>query len=142
MNIDFKSLDKEGIEIPDDFSFEREMELVRKFLDALVPELGVSTIIHKNVQDATYFCQIDCTFEMNKGREVIYCTFSNFGRMVLVWGDRDVIVRRRSQLEKIVSLLARYGFIPLEKKDVSGFYNGVHEEWVNKRWLDRFFAHY
>lgn len=142
MIVDYKLLDKMGIEFPDDFSYESEMGSVRRFLDALPHELCVATEIHENVQDATYFCQVDCTFQANESQEYVHCTFSNFGRMVLVWGIDNVIVKHESKVIKIFNLLEQYGFIPLKRDDFYAVYTGVHDEWAGKRWLDRFFAHY
>ncbi len=138
-------LDQKGVEYPELFCRDELLGDVRLLTALLEQSLNFSLELDSTAQDATFTCNLGCFKSDRKGksREYLICmSFSNFGRLCLVWGDRDWLSSHEFDINTIEAILRARGFVPVRVDDVVHAYEGVHSEWEGLTWLDRFFAHF
>lgn len=139
------TLDRQGIECPQDFDRESAIAKILTIKPLLESALDVPLELDANAQDATFFCNLGC-LQDGDGRArqnySICLTFSKFGNLCLIWGDKDWLNSHESTVKVAEAIQQKYRYIPLHVSDVNYVYDGIYLEWAKKTWLDRFFAHY
>lgn len=139
------TLDRQGVEWPDSYNRDELVESVLLVKPLLEGALNVPFELDASAQDATFTCNLGSLQDDSGIRRQNYSvcfTFSNFGKLCLVWGEQEWLVRHETAVKAAETILAGHGFIPVRTHEVGGLYNGDHAEWIGMTWLARFFAHY
>lgn len=135
-------LDRQGVEEPNDFDRDSLLRHVNSMKSELEMALNVVLELDSSAQDATFVCNLGCFDQQMRPDYLICMTFSNFGRLCLVWGDRDWIREHNEPIRLCETVLTHNAYVPLRPPDVDQEYTGCHDEWTGRTWLDRFFAHF
>lgn len=139
------TLDRQGVEWPDSYSRDVLLENVLMIKPLLEKALNVPLELDASAQDATFTCNLGSLQDDGgiRRRDYSVCfTFSNFGKLCLVWGKQAWLTRHEAAVNSAKTILTEHGSVVVRPHEVGELYDGDHAEWEGLTWLDRFFAHY
>lgn len=139
------TLDRQGVEWPDSYNRDELLDKVVQIKPLLERVLNVPLELDASAQDATFTCNLGCLQDDSGNRRQDYSvclTFSNFGKLCLMWGEQEWLARHNAAISAAATILTEHGFAPVRPHEIGDIYDGDHDEWVGLTWLDRFFAHY
>lgn len=139
----FLELDKLCFEWPDQTSpFDEQRAPISALQEELSAFLGLNLQMH-DAQDATFTFELRHDVPSNSDNYrhecIVAFTFSNFGKLVSVWGDKQWAQDNQDMLIRSYEILEKRGYIFVNNKLLSHPYTGIHEQWIGKTWGDRFF---
>ena len=120
-----------------------EVEKIREDVEKL---MGEKFVVNKHIQDASFLCEIRA-IEPTLSNQIsvktsfprLALTFSNFGRLVTMWGSGESL--HPNHLNQLAELLDLKGFTYVPIKYLEAEYTGRHSFLKGGTWMDRFFSY-
>jgi hypothetical protein len=136
------TLDQSGLYCSADFHRERALAQLFEVKTQIHQTTGVNLDLDDYVQDATFVAELSKTIALPSNNAFITAfsiRFSAFDRLCALRLDKTVFCYTSAQIDAFRSTLNASGYKVLDKQELDGPYDGVHQQWIGRSWYDRFF---